>query len=113
MCECVCCAVMRVWKNTENQRKQREMRVVWCVCVVWCCEVTQKTRETLGKFTKHGLLFWHDMAIRGPEKGAKTAIFPNALFLHFPWDLPTIFARGPIPNGQKRHFSPEVLNQRS
>ena len=30
-----------VWKNTENQRKQREMRVVWrvCVCVVWYCEV--------------------------------------------------------------------------
>ena len=31
---CVCCAVLCVWKNTENQRKQREMRVVWCVCCV-------------------------------------------------------------------------------
>ena len=29
---CVCGCVL--WKNTENQRKQREMRVVWCVCCV-------------------------------------------------------------------------------
>ena len=27
------CAVC-VWKNTENHKKQREMRVVWCVCCV-------------------------------------------------------------------------------
>ena len=33
VCLCVC-----VWKNTENQRKQREMRVVWYVCVL-CCVV--------------------------------------------------------------------------
>ena len=53
------------------------------------------------------------MAIHGPEKGPTLAIFPNALFLHFPWDLPTILARGPNPNAQKRRFSPEVLIQRS
>ena len=48
-----------------------------------------------------------------PSTGPKTAIFPNALFLHFPWDLPTIFAGGPIPNAKKGTFSPEVLIQRS
>ena len=64
----------------------------------------RKTRETVGKVSKHGLLFWHGMAIQGPKKGPKLAIFPNALFLRFPWDLPTIFAGGPIPNAKKRHF---------
>ena len=110
-CECVCC----VWKNTDNQRKQREMRVVWCVCGVWYCEVRKytKTRETLGKFTNRGLHLWHGMAIQGPKKGPKTAIFTDALFLRFLWDLPTIFAGGPNPNAQKRRFSPEVLFQRS
>ena len=51
---CVCCAVLCVWKNTENQRKQREMRVVWCVCVVWCCEVRKYTKNTrnIGKIIK-------------------------------------------------------------
>ena len=49
-------------------------------------------------------LFWHDMAIHGPKKGPKTAIFPDALFLRFPWDLPTFSAEGPIPNAQKRRF---------
>ena len=42
-----------------------------------------------------------------------SVIFPNALFLHFPWDLPKILARGPNPNAQKRRFSTEVLSQRS
>ena len=73
----------------------------------------KKTQETLGKLSKHGLLFSHDMAIHGPKKGPKTAIFPDALFLRFPWDLPTFSAEGPIPNAQKRRFWPEVLIQRS
>ena len=73
----------------------------------------KKKRETVGKLSNRGLLFWHDLAIHGPKNGPKTAIFPNALFLRFPWDLPTIFARGPNPNAQKRRFSPEVLIQRS
>ena len=53
------------------------------------------------------------MATHGPQKGPKLAIFPNALFLHFPWDLPTILARSPNPNAQKRRFSTEVLIQKS
>ena len=63
--------------------------------------------------SNHGLLFGHDMAIRGPEKGPKLAILPNALFLHFSWELPTILAGGPNPNAQKGTFWPEVLIQRS
>ena len=51
------------------------------------------------------------------KKGPKLAIFPNALFLRFPWDLPTILARGPHPNAQKRRFftqgpNPKVLIMR-
>ena len=76
-------------------------------------EKVQKKRKILGKLSKHGLLFWHDMATHGPKKGPKTAVFPDALFLHFPWDLPTILAGGPNPNAQKRRFWPEVLIQRS
>ena len=73
----------------------------------------RKSRETLGKMSKHGLHLWHGMATHGPKKGPKLAIFPNALFLRFPWDLPTILARGPNPNAQKRRFLPKVLIQRS
>ena len=73
----------------------------------------RKSRETLEKLSKHGLFFGQDMATHGPKKGPKLAIFPNALFLRFPWDLPTILARGPNPNAQKRRFSTEVLFQRS
>ena len=77
----------------------------------------QKSRETVGKLSNRGLRFWHDLAIHGPKNGPKTAIFPNALFLHFTWDLPTIFAGGPIPNAQKDTFfargpNPKVLIMR-
>ena len=47
----------------------------------------KKTQETLGKYQNMVSLFWHDMAIRGPEKGPKLAIFPNALFLGFADDF--------------------------
>ena len=114
----------RVWySNHSHDHGQWQVcmcvcvRVCLCiVCVVWCCEVrkyTKKTRETLGKLSKHGLLFWHDLAIHGPKNGPKLIIFPNALFLRFPWDLPTILDRGPNPNAQERRFSTEVLFQRS
>ena len=66
----------------------------------------QKTRETVGKLSNRGLRFWHDLVIHGPKKGPKTAIFPDALFLRFSWDLPTIFAGDPIPNAKKGTFSP-------
>ena len=113
---CVCCACVVVYcGETLKTRGNREKCVWYGVCVVWCCEVRkcEKTQEITGKLSKYGLLFWHDMAIHGPEKGPKLAIFPNALFLRFPWDLPTILARGPNPNAQKRRFSTEVLFQRS
>ena len=111
-CECVyvvrCCACGKTLKTGGN----REKCVWYGVCVAWCCEVREytKTRETLGKLSKHGLLFGHEKTIQGPKKGPKLATFPNALFLRFPWDLPTILARGPNP---KRRFSTEVLFQRS
>ena len=73
----------------------------------------KKTRETVGKLSNHGLRFWHDLAIHGPKKGPKTVFFPNALFLRFHWDLPTIFAGGPIPNAKEGTFWPEVLFRRS
>ena len=43
----------------------------------------RKSRETLGKMSKHGLFFGQDMATHGPQKGPKLAIFPNALFFTF------------------------------
>ena len=51
--------------------------------------------------SKHGLHLWHGMAIHGPKKGPKLVIFPNALFLRFPWDLPTILARRSYPKRPK------------
>ena len=52
-----------------------------------------------------------------PKKGPKTVIFPNALFSHFPWELPTFSAEGPIPNAQTGTFftrgpNPKVLIMR-
>ena len=51
-----------------------------------------------------------------PKKRPKTVIFPDALFLHFPWDLPKFSAEGPITNAQKgaclRGPIPKVLIMR-
>ena len=44
----------------------------------------RKSRETLGKVSKHELRFWHDMAIHGPKKGPKTAHFPQRIVFTFP-----------------------------
>ena len=88
----VLCVVVRVYVvrccasgKTLKTRGNREKCVWFGVCVVWCCEVRKytKTRETLGKCTKHGLFFWHGMAIQGPKKGPMLAIFPNAMFFTF------------------------------
>ena len=46
------------------------------------------------------------------QRNPKTVIFPYALFLHFPWDLSTCSAQGPIPNAPKCLFGPEVLIQK-
>ena len=46
-----------------------------------------------------------DMVNYGPKKSPKTTIFPDALFLHFPWDLPTFFRHGvPFHTPQKALF---------
>ena len=50
------------------------------------------------------------MVNHGPQNGPKTVNFPNALFLHFSWDLPTILAGGPNPNAQKGTVSPRGPN---
>ena len=51
------------------------------------------------------------------KKSPKTVIFPNALFLHFPSDLPSFSAEGPILNATKGTFftrgpNPKVLIMR-
>ena len=51
-CECVCCAVLCVWKNTENPKEKPE-KCVWYVCVVWCCEVRKYTKNTRNIGTIH------------------------------------------------------------
>ena len=48
------------------------------------------------------------MVIHGRQKGPKTAIFPDALFLRFLHVLPTFSDMGPIPNAQKGACLPEV-----
>ena len=54
-----------------------------------------KTRSPL--LARHGHLWTK-------KKGPKTVIFSNALFFHFPWDLPTFSAESSITNAQKRLF---------
>ena len=92
----ICSKNMRKSINMENKTGSNHGHNVVRKC--------KKTQETLGKYQNMVSFFWHDMAIHGPKKGPKTAIFPDALFLRFPWDLPTFSAEGPIPNAQTRRF---------
>ena len=102
----ICSKNMRKSINMENKTGSNHGHNVVRKC-------KKKTQETLGKYQNMVSLFWHDMAIHGPKKGPNLATFPDALFLRFPWDLPTILAGGPNPNAQKGTFGPEVLIQRS
>ena len=112
---CVCCACVVVYcGKTLKTRGNREKCVWYGVCAVWCCEVRKYTKNTrnIGNIVKTWSPFWARRDHPRTEKRSKLAIFPNALFLRFPWDLPTILARGPNPNAQKRRFLPKVLIQR-
>ena len=104
-----CCACGKTLKTRGN----REKCVWYGVCVVWCCEVRKYTIITgnIGKIIKTWSLFWHDLAIQGPKKGPKLATFPNALFLRFPWDLPTILARGLTQTPQNAVFRPRSYSK--
>ena len=64
----------------------------------------QKTKETLRKLSKRGLLFWHVMVIHGPQNGPKMIIFHNALFLHFSWDFSDVIGRRSYPKRPKRRL---------
>ena len=94
----ICSKNMRKSINMENKTGSNHGHNVVRKC--------KKNTRNIGKLSKHGLLFWHDMAIHGPKKGPKTVIFPDALFLRFPWDLPTFSAESPIPNTKKALFRP-------
>ena len=66
-------------------------------------EICQNTDSVLGTI-------WSSM---DPKKVRKKDIFPDALFLHFTWDLSTCSAEVPMPSAQKGTVLPEVLLQRS
>ena len=98
---CVCCACVVVYcGKTLKTRGNREKCVWYDVCAVWCCEVRKytKTRETLGKLSKDGLLFGHEKTIQGPKKRSKIGHFPQRIVFTF-------------PPGICRRFWPEVLTQ--
>ena len=60
----------------------------------------QKHRKTLGKIVETQTSFFGTIwSTMDPKTVQKRSFFPNALFLHVPWDLPTFSAGGPIPNG--------------
>ena len=44
----------------------------------------RKSRETLGKMSKHGLLFGHEKTIQGPKKRSKIGHFPQRIVFTFP-----------------------------
>ena len=72
-----------------------------------------KTQEIFGKLVKSRTRFGHDMVVHGLPKGPKTVIFPNALFVHFPWDLSTFSAEGFIQTPQKALFLTDVHIRKS
>ena len=89
---------------------------MWYGCVV-CCGVRKypqkKFRERLEISQNTDSFFGTIWSTMGQKKVRKRSFFPAHCFLHFPWDLPTFSAEGPIPNAQKGTFLPEVLIQRS
>ena len=106
----ICSTNMRKSTNMENKTGSNHGHNV----VRKCKKKHKKHWEHIKNMVS---LFGHDMAIHGPKKGPKTAIFPDALFLRFPWDLPKFSAEGPIPNAQKTQFltrgpNPKVLIMR-
>ena len=72
-----------------------------------------KNQETLGNYKNTDSVFDTIWSTMDPKNVRKRSFFPDALFLHLPWDSPTFSAESPIPNAQKRLFGPEVLFQRS
>ena len=90
-----CCACGKTLKTRGN----REKCVWYGVCVVWCCEVRKytKTLETLGKFTKHGLIFGTIWPSVDPKKVQNWPFSPTHCFYVSP--------------GICRRFWPEVLTQ--
>ena len=103
---CVCCAVlcyicsknMRKSINMENKTGSNHGHNV-----VRKCKKHKKHWEHIKTWSPFFGTIWPST---DRKKGPKTAIFPDALFLRFPWDLPTIFAGGPIPNDKKALFRP-------
>ena len=97
-------APLRFTKPRAAELSMHESRLGVCCVVLWVRKY-KKFQGTLGNLSKHGLLFWHDMVNHGPKKKVrKRSSFPAHCFLHFPWDLPTFSAEGPIPNDQKKHL---------
>ena len=98
-------------KPYENQRNVLWLWVCVLCGVVWCCVVRKYKRwNTMGKLSKHGLRFWHDMVNHGHKIGPKTAIFADALFFYmFPTFCQRFPTRGPIPNAHKK----ALFHQRS
>ena len=63
----------------------------------------KNSRETVGKIIKPRTpVFGTLCPSMDRKKVRKRPVFPTHCFLHFPWDLPTIFARGPIPKRPKK-----------
>ena len=97
VCMCVCvCVVVSVYVvrccacgKTLKTRGNREKCVWYGVCVVWCCEVREytKTRERLGKLSKHGLLFEARKDHPRTEKRSKIGHFHQRIVFTFPLGL--------------------------
>ena len=86
------CVHVRVWKTTvRNTKKKHQKR--WEIC--------QNTDSFFGTV----------LSSTDPKNGPKTDIFPNALFLHSPLDLPTFSDLRSYPkHALKRFFWPPDPN---
>ena len=81
---CMLCAVW-VWKNTENHKKQREMRVVWCVCcvVLWGEKMWKNARNN-GKLVKTWSPFLARYGHPWTRKRSQIGHFPQRLVFTLP-----------------------------
>ena len=99
VCACVCVC----GKTLKNHKKNQRIACGnGCVCrVVLWSEKTQKTQETFGNLSKHGLLF----LARYDPPSPKNTHFPNSLFFYMSLGLAHVFGRGGlIPNGTRTPF---------
>ena len=116
LCACVCACVGEgragqgkareeveiIQQNTKTMNRYGDRKKAKnIVQIVGRC---RKMQETLGILSKHGLFFGTIWSSVDSNNVRTRTFFSTRCFLHFPWDLSTCSAEGPVQTPPKKHF---------